>query len=417
MEVNLSVDDHVGAGRKALERHDWEEAFRHLSEADRVGSLDADGLRDLGWAAWWSGESDACVAARSRSFARYVDAEELEEAAHVALDLTVVLSNRGEASAANGWLSQAKRLLEGRSESGAHSYLETILAVRAQYGGDDPAKAIEHAERAVRIAERAGTRENLARALNRYGAILVWAGRVEEGMALLDESMVAAVEGDLDPFVTGVIYCNMISACSELADYRRAGEWTDAARRWCERQSINGFPGICRVHRAEIMRLRGNWADAEAEARRATEELDHHGLRSIAAAGLYEIGEIRLRMGDLPGAEEAFRQAHEFGRDPQPGLAYLRLAQGRPDLASAAIKAALAGESTDRLHRARLLPAQVEVAVRTGELDSAQTAAAELEEIAEAYGSQALRASAASCRASVLMLEGDAAGAQGDART
>ncbi len=416
MSVETQLDDHLRAGREALARHAWGEAFEHLQAADQAGDLDADGLKDLGWAAWWSGHSDECVAARSRAIAAYVAEGRPEDAARVGLDLTMVLSNRGESAAANGRLTQVKRLLEGRPESPEHSYLESVLAVYAQYGGQGPEAALEHAERSVAIAERSGVREQVAVALNRYGAIKVWAGHVEEGLALLDESMVAAVEGDLDPFVTGVIYCNMISACSELADYRRAGEWTEAARRWCERQSINGFPGICRVHRAEIMRLRGAWKDAEVEARRAADELGGHGILSIASAGLYEVGEIRLRMGDLAGAKEAFRQAHEFGRDPQPGLAYVWLAEGRLDAAAAAINAALTGNSVDRLHRARLLPARVEMAVRTGDLESARAAAEELDAIAEAYGSQALMASAASCRASVRMLEGDVEAAIGDAR-
>jgi class 3 adenylate cyclase len=417
VSTELQVDDHLRAGREALARHAWDEAFEHLEAADRAGGLDADGLRDLGWASWWAGHSDACVDARARAFNAYLDRGEPEEAARVGLDLTMTLANRGDGAASNGWLAQVRRTLADLPESAVHAYLESVLGVRAQYGEHDPEAAIEHAERSLAIAERAGNRDQLALALNRFGSILVWAGRVEEGLAMLDESMVAAVNGDLDPYYTGVIYCNMISACSELADYRRAGEWTEAARRWCERQSINGFPGICRVHRAEIMRLRGAWRDAEAEARRAADELSDHGLVSIASAGLYEIGEIRLRMGDLAGAEEAFKQAHEYGRDPQPGLAYLRIAQGRPDLAAAAITAALTGDTGDRLHRARLLPPQVELTARAGDLDAARAAAEELDEIAEAYGSQALRASAASCRASVRMLEGDVEGAIVAART
>lgn len=416
MSVGLRVDDHLRAGREALARHAWDEAYEHFRAADTAGTLDADGLRDLGWAAWWAGHSDASIDARSRAFAAYMAAGDPESAGHVGLDLTMVHSSRGEAAAANGRLAQVKRALADRPDSASQSYLESVLAVRAQYGGEPPEVALEHAERSLRIAERIGMREQMAVALNRYGSILVWAGRVEEGLAMLDESMVAAVGEDLDPFVTGLIYCNMISACSELADYRRAGEWTDAARRWCERQSINGFPGICRVHRAEIMRLRGAWTDAEAEARRAADELRDHGLLNIASAGLYEVGEIRLRMGDLAGAEEAFEKTHELGREPQPGLALLRLHQGRIDAAAAMIKAALAGRTEDRLHRARLLPVQVTLAVRAGDLDGGRAASSELDDIAEAYGSQALRASAASSRASVRLLEGDLEAAIADAR-
>src|SRR5207249_5470922 len=136
-----------------------------------------------------------------------------------------------------------------------------------------------------------------------------------------------------------VVYCNTISTCRDLADYRRAGEWSEAAKRWCERQTISGFPGMCRVYRAEIMRLRGAWADAEMEAVRASDELRDFNL-SYAAAAFYELGEIRLHGGDLDGAEQAFGEAHELGHAAQPGLGLLHLARGDAAYAQTAIRRA-----------------------------------------------------------------------------
>ena len=211
------------------------------------------------------------------------------------------------------------------------------------------------------------------------------------------------------------MYCLTISTCASLADYRRAGEWTEAARRWCERQSISGFPGICRVHRAEIIRLRGNWLEAEEEARQACMELQHHGLPGQAAAGFYEIAEIRLRMGDAAAAAEALTQAHQLGHSAQPAMALLRLAEGKPDAAHTAITRALE-EEREPLSRARLLPAALEVALTRGDLATARLAAEELEQIADRFGSTALQAAAKGCRAAVALAAGDSTAALADAR-
>jgi class 3 adenylate cyclase len=235
-------------------------------------------------------------------------------------------------------------------------------------------------------------------------------GQVDEGMSLLDEAAVAAVSGELSPLTTAIIYCNIISACRGLADYRRAGDWTEAAKRWCERQSISGFPGLCRVYRAEVMRLRGAWAEAEQDAKSACAELEHFSP-ALAGGAFYELGEIRLRMGDLAAAEDAFCQAHELGRDPQPGLSLVRLAEGNVAAADSMIKRVLADQTWDRLARARLLPAQVEIAIAAGDVEGARPAVDELEAIAESYGSPALEATAACARGALQLKEGDAGAA------
>jgi class 3 adenylate cyclase len=405
--VVQALDDPLEAGRDAVRRYAWHEAFEQLTAADGAEALAPEDLESLAASAWWTGRLDACIAARERAYAGHVEAGNQRAAAMVAMALAKDYYAKRAAAIGSAWVSRADRLLRDEPQSVEHGWLERLHGVIALEGMGDFAKALEHAERVYEIATRFGDRELLAIALHDQGRALVGEGQVDEGMALIDEATVAAVSDELSPLSTGVIYCNTITVCEELADYRRAGDWTDAAKRWCERQAIAGFPGMCRVYRASIMRLRGAWGEAEQEARRASDELLDFNV-GYAAEAFYEIGEVRLRMGDIAAAEEAFVQAHELGRDPQPGLAQLRLRQHNTEGAASCIEAALEDESRD-LHRARLLPTQVTVAIAAGDLERARTAATELEEIAARYGTDALRASSSCARSALALAEEDAA--------
>jgi DNA-binding NarL/FixJ family response regulator len=225
---------------------------------------------------------------------------------------------------------------------------------------------------------------------------------VREGLALLDEAMVAALSDELSPLWTGAIYCGLMDACNELRDIRRAFEWTEATRRWCEPLPLTSlYPGICRVHRAQVLQVRGEWAEAEQEARDASEEMIGVDVFAVADAH-YEIGEVRRLRGDFSGAEAAYEQAHEFGRDPQPGLSLLRLAQGKISAAMASVAAALTCRAAP-LSRAPLLAAQSEIALAAGDIALAEAAADSLLAIAEAFDSAGLRADGSRCRGAVLL--------------
>lgn len=399
----------IQRGREAIERHAWREAYDLLSPAAAADTLPPEDLENYAEAAWWIGRLDECIEARERVYA----AEMAKGNRRAAALAAVMLENdhRLAPAVAAGWLGRAERLLQEEPECAELGWLLRAHTNHALHRGDLDV-ALEHAGRMLEVGDRLGDRDLQALAIHERGRALVAKGEVETGMALLDEAAVAAVSGELEPLPTAIIYCNVIAACRDLADYRRAGDWTEAAKRWCERQAISGFPGICSVFRAEIMRLRGAWDDAEKEARRAYEELKDFAP-DIAAAAFNELGEIRLRMGDLPAAEEAFCQAHEMGFDPQPGHARLRLAEGKVDAAASMIKRALADQSWNRLARARLLPAQVEIAVAARDSnEEAQQAADELEAIAEEYDSPAIHASADCARGALSLERGDAAAAQ-----
>jgi class 3 adenylate cyclase len=381
--VTQVVDDSLEAGREAARRHAWREAYDLLATADGEGRLAAEDLKSLADAAWWTGRLDEAIRLRERAYTAYVHAGAPRHAAIVAVGLMMDNSLRGALSVASGWLARAGRLLETEAEGVEHGHLALARGLNALDMGELESASVQFA-RARELGSRFGDRSLQTTAHVLEGAILVWTGEVNEGLAILDEGTAAAVSGEVDPFATGMIYCVTIDSCQALGDCGRAAEWTDAANRWCDRLEVSGFPGVCRVHRAEILRLRGEWPKAEEQAIQACEEL-HDYNRPVTAAGFYEIGEIRRRRGDFAAAEEAYRKADELGRDPQPGLALLRLAQGKVDAAAAAMRRALGAEALDPLGRSRRLPAQVEIALTAGEIGRAREAAEELETIADRY--------------------------------
>ncbi|MEO6294832.1 MAG: adenylate/guanylate cyclase domain-containing protein [Candidatus Limnocylindria bacterium] len=400
-----SAESALRAGRDAIGQHTWSRAIPLLIEADAVGVLGAEDLDALSEAYWWTGQLDESIATRERAYAGHTAANDTDMAAMAALALMFYHHHRLAESIASGWLRRAERLLDGRPESVAHGYLERAHANKA-LGGNDFETALEHARRESQIGERIGDVDLQAVGLHDQGRILVAAGQVEPGMEMLDEAMAIAIGGQLSPFPTAIIYCNVTIACQDLGDYRRAVQWSDAAKRWCERQAIAGFPGMCRVRRAEVTQMRGHWLEAEAEARLACDELQGFNAE-YAAQGLYQIGELRLRMGDMPAARDAFQRAHELGRDPLPGLALLHLAEGRPQAAASGLDRALADPGRPPLVRARLLPAAVETAIALGDTPTALARARELQAMAETFGSEVIRASASAARAAADLAAGE----------
>ena len=406
--MSQAADDPVQAGREAIKRHAWREAFDYFRAAAPSSLIPSD-YAQWAEAAWWTGRLDECIAAREHAHNGFLEQGNRRGAGLMAAELAHDHEFKHAFPIAAAWNSKAERLLEQEPESPEHGILSR-RRTNAALGKGDLDSALGHAKRTVEIGTKFGQRDLQAMGLHDQGRVLIAMGRVNEGMALIDEATIAAVSGELQPYPTAIIYCNTIVACRDIVDYQRAGDWTDAAKRWCERQHISGFPGMCRVYRAEIMRLRGAWREAEQEARRACDELKEFCL-DYAAGAFYEVGEIRLRVGDFQAADQAFKQAHEMGRDPQPGLAMLRLSEGKVTAAQTSIQVAL-DETRDRLARARLLPAQVEIALAVNDRQRARAALEELDGIAAAYGTPALQAQAAYCWAALHLAEG----ATGEAR-
>jgi len=380
----------VERARAALADCDWVTAYALLTEAGAAESADADTLELLAEAAWWVSRIDDCIAARERAYALYDDAGDRRGAARQAVRLFENHNFKARPAAAGGWLGRARRLLASEPECVEQGCL-LVREAEAAHGQGDLDRALEMADRALELGRSLHDHDLEADALQARGRVLIDAGCPADGLAAFDEAMLLATESRLGPLETGRVYCSLIGACDELSDYRRAAEWTEFGARWAEGHPATVFPGLCRVHRAEVLERRGEWAEAEEEARRAFTELCDVNVFNSGAAH-YAIGEIRRRLGDLDGADEGFRRADELGRQPQPGLALLRLAQGRVDAAAAGIARAVSEESWNRLSRAKLLPAQVEIAVAAGDLDRARAAVEELEATGDEFESPGLRA-------------------------
>ncbi|HXG39306.1 MAG TPA: adenylate/guanylate cyclase domain-containing protein [Candidatus Limnocylindrales bacterium] len=399
-----SPPDPLAAGLAALDRHHWQEAFELLSQADRERPLTGRDLEALSVAAFFAARAEAVEEIKERAFRVHLEAGDRVRAAYLAFDLADAYGMRGKTSIAAAWVRRGERLLEGEPESYAHGYLELRRSdlARARGALDE---AITHAEAAAAIARRTGDRDLDGWALTKLGQLRVTAGAAADGLALLEEASIAAVNGDLSPFAAGVICCTMISVCRDLTDYQRASEWIEATDRYCRRQSLSGFPGVCRIHRAEVEAIAGAWDRAEQELRQATTELERYEATPPMADGYYALGEIRRLRGDYPAAEEALRLAHQLGRSPQPALALIRLAQGRLKPAAAAIASALEDEPWDRWAKARLLPAQVEIAIASGDRERARAAVDELESIVGLFRSPTLQATLHSTKGRLLLAE------------
>ncbi len=398
--------------RAAYTRLDWPLARQLFRSEDAEHGLDVEDLHALSEAAWWLGDNDERFEACERAYLAYLDAGRPRRAAIAAIDIAASLFLRGDAGEASGWISRAGRLLEGEEEAAEHGYLLYLLEVEGRLGGivsSEPTAThglISSARRVREIGHRHGDFTLEALGSMGEGRILVKTGRASEGLALLDEALLAARSGAMTPIWTGNLFCHVIAAAEELGDLRRARESTDAMTKWlASMPAAVVFSGICRVHRCRIHQLSGDWDEAEREARRVCREL---GRIHIAAAARAhdQVGEILRLRGDLDRAEAAFERAHALGRDPQPGMALLRLAQGHIDAATASIRSALLAESHG-LRRAELLAARVEVELAAGHLDEARQATDELEGMAERYGSSGLHVVAHHARGAVLLAAGN----------
>ena len=404
-------------GHRSYANRAWADAYEVLGRANSEQELAPHDLELLAHSAYMLGLDDEYRRALEQAYHAYRDAGDVSRASRCAWWIGHNLMFLGQVAPARGWFARGQRLLElGDGDSVERGYL-LIPALLEHSGKGDFAAASATAAEILEIGERLGEPDLVAIALMEQGHLLIRQGLADEGLRLVDETMVAVTTGELSPIVAGIVYCNTIAFCRDVYELRRAREWTEALTRWCEQQpDMVAHRGLCLVHRAEIMTLGGAWADALDEARRVAEQFTQGVLNQRALGhAAYRQGEVHRLRGDFQEAEDAYRRASRFGREPQPGLALMRLAQGKSVAAAAAMRRALA-EAAPPLKRAALLPAHIEIHVATGDITEARTACDELSEIARRQGSEALAALAAQAEGAVALVEGDAASALAAAR-
>ena len=394
-------------GREAFARQAWADAVAQLSAADREAQLAPEDLERLALATYLLGRFDDSAEITRRAYQVSVHTGDVGRAIRSAFWLAVEHLGRGEMAQAAGWLGHAERLVadEGaeRVESG---YLLVAAGAKALAAGD-PAAALRAYQEADDLATRFADADLQTLARLGQGETLIALHRVDEGLALMDEAMISVTSDEVSPVIVGIAYCQVIASCHEVFDLRRAQEWTVALDRWCEAQpQLVYFRGQCLLNRAELKRFNGAWQEAAAEALRASERLAEPVADLSLGEAVYQTAELHRLRGEFADAEAAYRRASRLGRPPEPGMALLRLAQGRVEAAAAAIRRAT-DETASLFARPRLLAPLVEIMLRAGSTEAARLAAAEIAQIAEVVGAPLLDATAQRADGAVLLAEGD----------
>ena len=404
--------DELERGRRAYEGSAWTDAFESLSRADQSTSLAAGDLELFARSAYMVGRDDDYVAGLERAHDLYVAAGDVPSAIRCAWWIGHNMLFCGQTARAAGWFGRAQRLLDSDGRDCVERGYLLIPVWLGQIASGDYEAGYETAAEAAAIGEHFGDADLVWLARDDQARALAKQGRLDEALRLVDETLVVALSGEVSPIVTGIVYCNTIAFCRDVYEVRHAREWTEALSRWCERQpEMVAHNGLCLVHRAEIMQLQGAWNGALVEARRAAERFTSGALNELARGrAFYQQGEVHRLRGEFAAAEEAYRSASRCGHEPQPGLASLRLAEGKAWAAVGAIRRVL-GESAQPMLRAGLLPACVEIMLAVGDLAEARGACDELQEIAAAHQSDVLRAASGRARGLLASAEGDPHGA------
>lgn len=386
-----------------------------MSAADADAALAPEDLERLAVAAYLVGEDEASAAAWERAHRRFLERGEVTRAVRCAFWLIFGLVNRGQMGRTGGWLARAQRLLDDHQlDCVERGYLLVPAATRTMHEGD-PASAYRTFGRAAELGARSGEPDLVTLGRLGQGVCLIRMGGIAEGVTLLDEAMIGVLAGEVSALVAGKAYCTAILACQEVFDLRRAQEWATALSDWCDRQpDLVPFRGQCRVHRSEIMQLHGDWAQAMEEVRQARDRLSDQPGHPALGIATYQQGELHRLRGEFAAAEEAYREAARWGREPHPGLALLWLAQGDVTAAAAAVRRVV--QVARGPYRATMLPAYVQVMLAAGDRSAARQAADELAATAAELQAPLVEAMSATATSRVLLDEGDAWGALGASR-
>jgi len=407
----MSGSGALARGRDAFERQAWSQAYEQLLAAGRDAPLEPADLERLAAAAFLVGEDAACIDALTRAHQGFLERDDAIAAARNAVRLAFTMFERPAVQAqATGWVARARRIFDecatDCAERGFLLCAEAFMKVRT----NDPAGAGSLFAQAAEVGARFKNRDVLALARHGQGRVLLFQNRTAEGFAMLDEVMVSVTCGEVDPIISGVVYCSVLSACHDLFDLRRAKEWTTALTAWCDAHPDMLFRGECLVRRSEMLQLEGAWDEALAEAEQACARIGARSHPRDAGTSPYRAAELHRLRGEFQKAEELYRRANQAGRNPHPGLALLRLAQGQVDAAASAIRHEVQ-QRRNPASRAETLRAAVEILLAAKDTEAARNAAEELTRIANAIDAPFPRASSCAASGAVALAQGDASAA------
>ena len=393
------------SGREAFARQAWAEAYQQLA-VQSLDGLEATDLERLAVAAYLVGNDDESAAAWEAAHRRHAGAGDQAEAARCSFWLALSLMLRGQMAQARGWLARTQGIVDDAVlDCAATGYL-LIPGLLGALEDGDATTARDLAVRATETGDRFDDPDLRAFAILGHGQALIALGDATAGTARLDEVMVAVTAGEVGPITSGIVYCAVILECMRLFDLSRASEWTDALTAWCDAQSgLVPYRGQCLVHRAQLQQAAGDWPAALVTIEAACQRLTDPPHPALGLAH-YQEAELHRLVGAFAEAEAEYRQANRSGYQPMPGLAVLELTRGDADAAAATIRRALS-ETVSRLERPELLAAAVDILRVIGDLAGARTAADELAEIAAGSTSELLHAMAAHATGTVLLTEGN----------
>jgi DNA-binding CsgD family transcriptional regulator/tetratricopeptide (TPR) repeat protein len=403
----MTSENSLDRGREAYRLKLWADAFTFLNKADVEKTLKAEDLESLSIAAYLSGRSEASNDIWARAHKTYHKIGNVQGAIRCAFWLGLTLLNKGESAHGGGWIARARRLLdEEKLDCVEQGYL-LIPAALQLLRKSDAKGALAIFEKAGNIGSRFSDADLITFGRLGKGQAMIQLKNLANGVTLLDEAMAAVESGEVSPIASGIVYCAVIESCLEIFDIQRAQEWTYALNAWCESQlQLVPFRGQCLIRRSEILQLHGEWSAAIDEAYRASELLVKPLIEPSAGAAFYQLGELYRLQGDFAKADEAYRQASKCGRNPQPGLALLRLFQGQIETAAASIEFMMK-ETKDRITRSRMLLACVEIMLASRDIQKARIATNELVELASEFNASFLHATAAYAEGAVLLAEGN----------
>ena len=393
-------------GRRSFVRRSWGDAYTGFAAANAETPLELDDLEQFALAAHLSGHDEAAADAWTRAHHEAIECNDPQRAAGNAFLIGAGLMFRGEIAPAMGWFGRGERVLEDCEDCAERAWPQTWKALAQMFAGD-PQGAAPILMQSTAAGQRFDDIDLVTMSRLGQGMCMVMQGQGGPGTALLDEVMVSVTSDEVSPIFAGIAYCSVIATCSDLFDVRRAREWTAALTRWCDSQpGLVPYRGNCLVHQCEIMRLQGLWGEALQAAEQACDHLSGPVKWDTLGSAYYQLAELQRLRGEFDDAEKNYHKANEAGRSPEPGLALLRLAQGRVDAAAAMMRRAME-ETDDPPSKSRLLPAHVEIMIAAGDLPLARTGSQALAQLAEQLDAPYLHAVAAAAAGAVRLAEGD----------